>query len=228
MRISEFTPPIEINKTLNPKLWDGDSLRDDTREALINIAKEFYDFLDTDVTVLDLLITGSQVNYNYTKHSDLDLHLIVPFSKVNCELPVKEFFESKRKLWNKSRNINIRGVPVELYVEDVDEPAVSSTYSVIKNQWIKKPNFSDVRYDEDAVKKLVASWERVIDAAVQSKNLDACKKVRELLTSFRKNGLSKFGEFGVPNLVFKSLRNDGKIELLMNTITDLSDAELSI
>jgi hypothetical protein len=228
MRISEFTPPIEINKTLNPKLWEDEELREDTREALINIAKEFYDFLDTEVTVLDLLITGSQVNYNYTKHSDLDLHLIVPFSQVDCDLPVKEFFESKRKLWNKSRNINIRGVPVELYVEDVDEPAVSSTYSVIKNRWIKKPNFSDVRYDEDAVMKLVSSWERVIDSAVQSKNLDACKKVRELLTTFRKSGLARYGEFGVPNLVFKSLRNDGKIELLMNTITDLSDAKLSI
>jgi hypothetical protein len=228
MRISEFTPPIDINQTLNPRLWDDETLREDVKEALLKIAKEFYDFLDIDVTVLDLVITGSQVNYNYTKHSDLDLHLIVPFSQVNCDLPVKEFFESKRKLWNSNRNINIRGVPIELYVEDVDEPAVSSTYSVIKDQWIKKPNISDVAYNEDAVKKLVAKWETIIDLAVKSKNIKVCKKVRELLTTFRKSGLAKYGEYGVPNLVFKSLRNDGKIELLMNTITDLSDAELSI
>jgi hypothetical protein len=228
MRISEFTPPIEINKTLNPKLWDGEQLRLDVKETLLKIAKEFYDFLDTEVTVLDLLITGSQVNFNYTKHSDLDLHLIVPFSQVDCELPVKEFFESKRKLWNKSREITIRGVPVELYVEDVDEPAVSSTYSVIKDSWIKKPNLSDVAYDEDSVKKFVEIWEKIIDSAVQSKNIDVCKRVRETLASFRKSGLAKYGEYGIPNLVFKSLRNDGKIELLMNTITDLSDAELSI
>lgn len=66
MSMFEFTDPIEVHDTLNPNLWDGDHLRKDVHVALLRIAKEFYDFLNVDVRVDDVIVSGSQANYNYT------------------------------------------------------------------------------------------------------------------------------------------------------------------
>ena len=228
MDIVEFTPPIEIHDTLNPKLWEGQHLRKDVRVALLRIAKEYYKFLEIDVPVIDLLITGSQANFNYSKFSDLDLHIVVPFSQIECDVAVQELFDTKRRLWKENHNIHIHGVPVELYAEDVAKPAVSSSYSVIKGIWIKRPDRVDVNYEEDEVKRLVAAWERVIELAVKSNNLEVCTNIKDLLKVFRQASLDKDGEFGSGNLTFKSLRNDGMISKLMEKIIELTDKQLSI
>ena len=228
MSMFEFTDPIEIHDILNPNLWDGDHLRKDVHVALLRIAKEFYNFLNVDVRVDDVIVSGSQANYNYTKHSDLDLHLIVPYSQVQCDVGVAELFDTKRKLWKEEHDITVNGVPVELYVEDVEEPAVSSTYSIVKDQWIKKPEQTDVKYNRADIEDSVNAWERLIKHAVEHKNLSLCLQLKDLLKKYRKLGLKKSGEFGLPNLVFKSLRNDGVVEQLMTAIIQLQDKELGV
>jgi predicted nucleotidyltransferase len=224
----EFTDPIEIHDTLNPNLWDNDHLRKDVHVALLRIAKEFYDFLNVDVRVDDVIVSGSQANYNYTKYSDLDLHLIVPYSQVQCDVGVAELFDTKRKLWKEEHDITVNGVPVELYVEDIEEPAVSSTYSIVKNQWIKQPVQSDVKYNRAEIEDSVTAWERLIKHAIEHKNLSLCLQLKDLLKKYRKLGLKKSGEFGVPNLIFKSLRNDGVVEQLLTAIRQLQDKELGV
>jgi len=228
MNIAEFTPPIELHKELNPKLWDEEDLRKDVRVALMRIAKEFYQFLELDVKLLDVQVTGSQANYNYTGHSDLDLHLIVDYNNVDCDMSVEELFDTKRRLWKEYRDIEIYSVPVELYVEDVNKPAVSSTYSILKGKWISKPAIPQIDYDQEEVERIVSIWERIIDNAVVLGNLNLLTQVKDLLGEFRKAGLKKTGEYGVPNLVFKSLRNDGKISKLMVKLSKLKDQQLSL
>jgi hypothetical protein len=132
MSIVEFTKPIDVHSELNPKLWDGEHLRKDVRVALLKIAKEYYNFLEIDVPLMDLIVTGSQANFNYTEYSDLDLHLIVPYDRVQCDMAVDKLFRAKRDLWRKEHDIEIHGVPVELYAEDVEKPVTGSTYSVVR------------------------------------------------------------------------------------------------
>jgi len=228
MKIAEFTPPIEIHDNLNPKIWKNEHLRKDVEIALLKIAKEFYQYLDVEVKIVDIQVTGSQANYNYTSHSDLDLHLIIDFKKIECDIPVSELFDTKRKLWKEHHDIEVKGIPVELYIEDLDQPAVSSTYSLIKNKWISKPTPPEDSYDESEVRRLVSIWEKTIVSAINLENLTVLEQIKDLLSQYRKTGLAKFGEFGVPNLVFKSLRNDGKISALMEKIGDLKDRQLSL
>ena len=224
----EYTDPIEVHDTLNPKLWKDGDLRKEVRVALLKIAKEFYAFLDVDVTLLDLVVSGSQVNYNYTTHSDLDLHLIVPYSQVKCDVAVDELFDAKRKLWAQQHDINIAGVPVELYVEDVDNPPVSSSYSVVKGEWINRPDPKAVKYDKPEVERVFAIWERAINGAIATDNLEICRNIKDMLKMYRKEGLAQHGEFGVPNLVFKALRNDGQIGKLMDAIGKFHDRQMSV
>lgn len=228
MSIVEFTKPIDIHSTLNPKLWIDEELRNDVRVALLKIAKEYYKFLEIDVPLIDLIVTGSQANYNYTDYSDLDLHLIVPYDRVQCDMAVDKLFRTKRDLWREERNIQIRGVPVELYAEDVDEPVKGSSYSVVRGEWINRPTPINADYDVENVKRLVELWERIIDKAIATQQLAVCEKVKDLLKTFRQAGLAKSGEMNSANLTFKSLRNDGYVQKLLDAIVKLKDQQLSI
>lgn len=228
MSVVEFTDPIDIHDTLNPDIWDGEHLRSDVRVALLKIAKEYYKFLDINVTLMDVIITGSQANFNYTKYSDLDLHLVVPYDKVQCDMGIDQLFKTKRDLWRSTHDISIRGVPVELYAEDVDEPVTGSTYSVVRGEWLKKPVPIKAGYDKKEVMRLVELWERIIDKAIATRELSVCISVKDLLRSFRQAGLDKSGEMNPANLAFKSLRNDGYVGKLIDAVRNLKDEQLSI
>jgi len=228
MNIFEFVAPIETHQELNPKLWLGEHMRPDVHDALLKISAEFFDFLNMPVEVEDIIVSGSQANYNYSPYSDLDVHFIVDYGKVKCEMEADELFDTKRKLWKAQHNIKVHGIPVELYVEDKMQPAVSSVYSLLSRQWIKKPDPKAVLWDKSQVVDDAKKWTEFIDSAVMSGNLEICRRVKEMLSNYRKEGLAKGGEFSVPNLTFKSLRNAGKVQELMDKISELFDRQLSI
>jgi len=228
MRMFDFSNPIELHKDLNPKLWIKGKLRPEVKKTLLNLASVYYKFLETDATLVDVVITGSQANYNFTDQSDLDLHLILPFDDVICDLDVTEYFETKRKLWKLQHNVTIYDIPVELYAEDLSKPAVSAVYSIIDDKWRKKPRPPILDYDTVAVKAETERWSKIIDGAIKSKNFDMIGHVRDMVSRYRKDGLAKEGEFGVANLTFKSLRNSGKIQHLMAALRNSEDKELSL
>jgi hypothetical protein len=180
------------------------------------------------VEVEDIIVSGSQANYNYSPYSDLDLHFVVDYAGVKCDMEVDELFDTKRKLWKEQHDIKIHGIPVELYVEDKMKPAVSSVYSLLSRKWLKKPNPQAVIWDKHQVEDEVKKWTAFIDTAVNSNNLEVCRRVKEMLSIYRKDGLAQGGEFSVPNLAFKSLRNAGKVQKLMDKIGELFDRQLSI
>lgn len=228
MYIFEFNPPIEIHNELNPVLWDGEEIRREIQVKLLKIAKEFYDFLGVSAQIDDVLITGSQANYNYTSQSDIDLHLIVDFNNIQCDQEVRELFDAKRRLWKANHDITIKGIEVECYVEDTNEPAVTSSFSLIHQKWIKTPSKDIKDYDQARVEELATMWSKVIDQAVASADLDVIKAVKNSLAIFRRRSLAKEGEFGPGNLAFKALRNSEYISRLMTAYNDARDQELSL
>jgi predicted nucleotidyltransferase len=226
--MTRFEPPIEPHKELNPRLWQGDDLKPEVQVALLRIAREFYKFLEIDTKINDIVISGSQANYNYTSHSDIDLHLIVPMGDIACDEPIEALFDTKRKLWKAKHTIDIYGIAVECYAEDQANPAVSSSYSLLTNQWIRSPDSSRVEYNRSEVKRLVQVWTTLINHAVQSRDLKELQKLTELLMTYRKAGLAKQGEFGPANLTFKSLRNSGTLEQLHLALNHTQDQNLSL
>lgn len=226
--MKKFVPPIGIHKILNPVLWKNNNLRPEVKKALLRIAREFYRFLKIKTPVKDILITGSQTNYNYSEFSDIDLHLIFDFSSVSCDEPIEELFDTKRKLWREKHNIDIFDIKVETYVEDLNKPSVSSAYSLLTNTWIRSPNKPISTYNVEKVKNLVSLWSNLIQFVVDRESLSLCKDVQTLLAKYRKLGLKKYGEFGPQNLAYKSLRNIGLIQKLSDKIVALEDSFLSL
>jgi hypothetical protein len=95
MRLLEFDLGINQNAQLNPKLWKDNDLLPDVKKALIKIAEDFKKYIDIPFEVEDVTITGGQVSYYYTDHSDLDLHLIVDFDSVDCDREAAELFDTR-------------------------------------------------------------------------------------------------------------------------------------
>jgi len=229
MKLNEIAAPVEKHTVLNPKLWEHDRLKSDVRGALLRIAEDFIKFVEVPVDVEDIVIYGGNVNYNYTAHSDIDLHLVVDYSTVECERTIDELFDSKRKLYKEKYNIQVHGIPVELYVEDINETPVSSSYSVLRGEWIKKPSLDMPEWDHKKVAYMVAVWQVIIQHAIRTADLKTCRQTMELLRKYRKAGLATpDAEFSVPNLVFKSLRNDDAIKGIQTIIDRLHDRDLSL
>jgi hypothetical protein len=228
MNIREFTPGIVLHDQLNPLLWDGDQLRPTVALALEHIAYKFEQFIGFAIELEDLIITGSQTAYTYTPASDIDLHLIVDFTKIACDEPVKDLFDTKRKLWKELHDINIHDVPVECYVEDLAEPVTGPAYSLISRRWIRKSRPVELEDLPDDVVKATAEWTQRIGSALRSKRLDQILQIRQALRDYRQQGLRQQGELATANLVFKTLRNNGAIGALVAAATSLVDRDMSM
>ncbi len=181
------------------------------------------------VPLEDVYFLGSTAGYNWTPTSDIDLHLVVDFSKIgtNQEL-VKNYVDGLKNKWNQSHDIKIGNHPVEVYIQDIKELNKSqSVYSLMKNHWIKKPKHEDIYIDKDTIKKKYKQLTHSIDRAISDADIEKIKKLIKRVYDIRQSGLDKSGEYSTENLVFKLLRSTGYINKLRDTITQLTDKELS-
>ena len=229
MRLHELTEArdiVTVNRRLNPKIWDGDTLKPEVADKLKQIAEAFEEFIGVDIKVIDYTVTGSNANYTWTAHSDLELHLIIPGKASDEE---RELFSAKKSLWSEQHDITIKGLPVECYVQGEDEPHHSTgVYSIVRNEWLVTPKKVKPKIDDSAIEAKKDALLRLAESALLSKDLDQLRAVKDKITQMRKAGLERAGEWSVENLVFKILRNLGIIDQVSNLIRELEDAELSL
>ena len=228
MAILDYNLGFEPHDQLNPKILQGDRLLPDVESALIKIARDFKKFIDVPFDVVDVRITGGQVSYFYTDKSDLDLHLIADYTSVNCDREAAELFDAKRLLYKNKFDITVKGIPVELYVEDLDHPAVSAAYSIQQRRWLSKPKQNVGPFDVDDIEHMTQVWDTLIRHSLASKDANTAKKIMNLLRKFRHLGLKTTGEYSTANLVYKTLRNSDIIRQLQNFIDQDHDRDLSI
>lgn len=224
--LNERSDIVTVNRRLNPKIWDGDSLKPEVISKLKDIARAFEEFVGIDLDIIDYTVTGSNANYTWTEYSDLDLHLIIPGTPTDEQ---RELFNAKKSLWGEQHNITIKGLPVECYIQGEDEPHHSTgVYSIVKQQWLVEPKKVKPQVDDAAVEAKKDSIMRDIESAMLSKDLSKLRVVKEKITKMRKAGLERAGEWSVENLVFKILRNLGLIDQISEKIRELEDQELSL
>lgn len=227
---------FQNKQTLNPSIFDieNDKMKIDVRESLLDIAKDFYEDLKVNVSYPDIWLVGSNANYNWSEYSDVDLHILLPFSQISDDTEfLSEFFNSKKTIWNDSHNIKIDSYKVEIYVQNSeDEEAVKSggIYSVLYDSWIRKPEYMDVKIDVNAVQSNVDNFMAKFKSAFQHKSdpdkfKSALDKLSDYMHDERQKGLKDDGEFSAKNLAFKYLRRKGvgkKIKQLKLQAYDIS------
>lgn len=222
---------IQYHPTLNPIAWVNDELKIDVRAALMKIADNFMQTWTYDIPVEDIILTGSNANYNWTAFSDFDLHIIIDMKKVPTASGqfVRDYMQTKKNIWNKVHNVMIKGYNVELYVQDTGEPLVATgIYSLLKNTWITKPVKEIPNINHPAIQTKVSAYQKDIEEVVNSQDAEKLQDMLDKISTLRKTGLQSGGEYSIENLAFKVLRNMGEIDKLRSMVTTAYDKNLSL
>lgn len=232
---------------LAPRIWDGEgNLNPKVRLRLLDIADDFWEFVNlTWVKPSGIILTGSICNFNWSKYSDIDLHLIVDFDEIDEKTEfVRDYLDSKKNEWNNEHSeLMILGFPVELYVQNLNEmPQSGGIYDLEENEWVKKPNSEDIKpigLDKFSIKDKAAEIMTIIDdmytALESTSDLHEIEEIGEdasylwkKVKKMRKTSLEKNGESGAGNIVYKILRRTEYLNKLWKLSTIIYDRKNSI
>lgn len=232
---------------LNTDIWlNENTLNSRVRLQLLDIADDFFESLEVSfVEPKDIILTGSICNYNWSKQSDIDVHIVIDFGEIdaNREL-VEDYFNTKKNEWNKNhKGLQIFGFNVEMYVEDVNAERVSNgIYSLESNKWISKPDKSEVKSIKPHKQELRYLSSRLMtcidDLMEEFHNAETDSQLEDIqdtldfiwdfIKAMRKQSLKKEGEYSKGNIIYKILRRNGYLEEILQLRNDIYDKLNSI
>lgn len=222
---------FEIHDTLNPLLWGTTTkkLLPDVREKIVEIVDAFENTLKVPVEICDVQIVGSNASYNYTEHSDLDVHIIANFDIIDIPREVLEdIYNIKKSEFNKNYDITIHGVEVEMYIQDINSITASNgIYSLCDDEWIKEPKPLNSAKKHNTEKE-VSKWREKIGLILQNPTYENVSEAINLLYLIRHNSIAVDGEHSKGNQIFKDLRNLGLIDRLKEELKNQLSKRLSL
>lgn len=228
---------LKPKETLFPKFWSEGTLNPIVARKLMAIADEIVKSLDLGVEIEDVIITGSIASYNWHELSDIDLHILLDFEKVddNFDL-VKRMLDQTRINWNKKHDIRIAGKEVELYFQHYTEPhEANGIWSLELEKWNSEPEKLnpeiDINTTEKKAEALAQSIEHLYELHKEKKFKEAYEyagKLRIKIAKMRQTGLESDGIFSPENLAFKMLRNSGYLEKLSSLRIEAYDKMMSL
>ena len=229
---------FNVQEELNPDIWyyDGESykMKPKIRVSLLDIVKDYTDFIDVELDIDDVTLTGSLANFNWSEFSDVDLHILTDFEGKD-EL-LKKYLDSRRIIWNSLRSVTTKGFDVEIYVQDNNEPHFASgVYSVLYNEWIVEPKQEEVTIDSKKILSKAKNWMSQIDKIeTNSKRVDPEEVLKDIdrfkskIKKYRGGGLKDKGEYSYENLTFKFLRRNEYLKKLNDVRNYLIDKNLTL
>jgi hypothetical protein len=213
---------FKFSDKLNDMIWDEeDNIRPEIGEKLLAILLEYIKYLKLPhgVKIKDITVTGSLAGYNYSKYSDLDIHVIIDYNDISTNHDfVGEYMRNKKTLWGNNNEITVHGYPLEIYAQDVSEylEGPSPQYSLIKSKWLKKMDKDKPEVDKPTIIKKAKEIAGAIDKLENNNHypevLSKIEAISSKIKTMRKDGLSSEGEFSTENLIFKALRNGGYLD----------------
>jgi hypothetical protein len=227
-----------VKKELNPLIWEtDDKIKPIIREKLLGIAEDFYKTFELGIEYTDIILTGSNCNFTWSEYSDIDLHILLDFSKVNSDVTlVQNYLLSVTREFNTIHDIKILDYDVELYMQDINaEHDSTGIYSLLNDKWILKPHPKNVKIDDVLIKiKAESIMDTVDDIEADINTLDYAefreriKDIWDKIKKGRQAGLRAEGEYSVENLVFKLLRRNGYIDKIFDLKNKAYDKHYSL
>ena len=224
---------LAYHNKLNPRIFDNRIIRPLVREKLLEIGRAWQKFSRIgDDQVKDIILTGGNCAFNYTRKSDLDVHIVINKNKFNNDRNLVDlFFDAKKSQWASAHNNRVMGYPVELYCQDIaDHLVAAGVYSLLNNRWIIEPHHEKLSFTNDQnLLKLIDDYKKEINSLLtNTPTLAKLKAMKERLKNLRKQGLENGGEFSLENLTFKELRNSGFLGRLNDSQAEIVDKDLSL
>ena len=212
---------LKYHATLNKKLWKHDQLKDGIGDLLIRKAYEFASYSGVSRNrIKDIVITGGNVNYNYTKFSDIDVHLMCDVEGLDSD----KLYDKKVKWTAEHKSFKVIGYPAEFYAANNKEhfPKGQGVFSLLQNKWLIVPKHLDhleVLHDPKVLDK-INYYVNFIKTLLKDNDEKAIKAFKDKLWRMRSAGLHHGGEFSVENVIYKDLRNRGLLDKLNAKVHD--------
>jgi len=231
--LKEGLSTLEYHQELNPELWDGNDLKQEVKDKLIEIGKTWVEWANIPIeAVKDLILVGGNANFNYTPKSDIDVHILIDVDEIpNCPDFIDDYLKDKKQLWSLTHDIKVHGHDVEVYAQDMNDGFVQDqgVYSLTKDEWLVEPTHKEVSLDDPHVSKKVQDYIGQIDALIASNAEDeSFEKLKDKFKNMRQSDIKKAGEFSHGNLIFKELRNLGYLDRMNDYIKSKQDERLSL
>ena len=222
-----------MHSKLNTDIWVNNRLRREVRDALLKLSHRILkDSKIPKSKITDIIFTGSLAGYNYTNHSDLDLHFIVKFDELDIgQEYVDDFLNQIKTIWNDRHNVDVLSYDVEIYFQDVEaELVANAVYSLLDDEWLKSPSLQKKvekpsKYKYYKIKKII---EDLFKLEPSQDNMAQIERVQEKIAKYRLSGLESSGEMGTENLTYKKLRANGYITKLYEIGDKLYDRYFSV
>lgn len=224
---------FELHKTLNPNVWLNTETNDfslikplpDIRKKLLGIVDLFMESIKINgIGVDDIVLVGSITNYNWSKYSDIDLHIMIDKRTIPMDAEtLDDYFNVKKQLFNSKHELTIKNFDTEVYLQGVDEPNASSgIFSLMRNEWVKEPKRSGFVVNKGNIKKKIKTFlldlyvieQMINENETPDKILVLINKLKDKIKKYRKSGLTNGGEYSDENLVFKYLRRTNYLQKL--------------
>ena len=131
---------------------------------------------------------GSLVNYNWSKYSDIDLHIVLNYGQFPSDSKdlYVEFFDLKKIVFNQKHNIKLFGYDVECFVQDENEVAFSSgVYSLLYDMWVNEPKKDEMKkIDTELIKEKGKQWMNIIDGVVDNIGDESPDEIKSIVKWF--------------------------------------------
>ena len=224
---------LKFRDKLNSIFWEGKFLKPVVRNALMRFGKSFAEYVDLpEESIIDIILLGGNAGYNYTKYSDLDVHLVINPSFVpDCDPELlDDYYMDKKTLWELTHDVKIYGVQAEPYIErpGITRKKSQGVYSLLKNRFIQEPQKFEGELDERELEKKTNNIKSKIERLIDSDNGVGLRAIMKKLKEARRASLDSYGEYGFENLVFKELRNSGYIDKIRDAMLQLNSRNLSL
>lgn len=160
---------IEIHDILNPILFDDNKeiiseVKDKLEKIVENYVSEVKNRGDNkiDVPIKDIVLVGSNVSYNYSSKSDIDLHIVIDTNQLEEDKIdfYSIIYNDCRSIYNNKHDLKIKGTPVEISIEMGEVSVESNGIYSLNTGWIKEPTKNDTpEINEEAYEKEFKKWE---------------------------------------------------------------------
>ena len=225
---------IEKHDKLNPILFLDDKLRPEVRSRIMKIVEQYIadsQFLEMN-NIIDVELVGSNASFNYTKDSDIDVHIVVNMESISSDPAlVQVACNAEKGVFNSKYDFKLFGVDVELYVEDVKAGTASNgIYSILNNGWIKYPTQTVVPdvSDNKEYHELLNSWSERAEKVLKSESANDIQIFIDDIYNLRRQSIMVDGEYALGNLVFKEIRNVGLLDALKDRKSEVISKEYSL
>jgi hypothetical protein len=206
-----------------------DSLDFKLKEKIIDNSENLFSKLPDAIknrSIQDILVTGPLLTPEYNKYSPLFVFILINLNEIdeNSSFQIKKIQYN----WNIDNQTKHRGFNSFYFLLDPENFQSSfSSYSLLGNQWIKKPSicsdFSDsvecdsmASFISDLIEKMETRMESSIDKGTIQGFGEKLKRIKRILQSLRRD--TNNNKPGVGNHCYQKLKKEGYIDKLVDLI----------